>query len=65
MFSYLTYAIFEGDYHIQDIGVSEDYRRQDIATHMYRRLEEEAMQDGGKVIHGSTPDGTKWRESLA
>lgn len=63
---YLTYAIFEGDYHIQHVEVGEEYRRQGIATDMYRKLEEEALNDGGEVIHSSTtPEGTGWRESLA
>lgn len=62
---YISYAIFEGNYHIQHIEVAQDMRRTGIATQMFRHLQELATQDGGEVIHGmTTPDGAEWNKSL-
>lgn len=62
---YLSYCVFEGNYHIQHIEVAKDMQRQGIATRLFRDLEKLAAENGGKVIHtNQTPDGAAWKASL-
>jgi ribosomal protein S18 acetylase RimI-like enzyme len=59
---YLSYAVFEGDSHIQHVEVAKDMHRQGIATQLFRRLEEESE---GEIIHTmQTPVGSDWVNSL-
>ncbi|KKM61849.1 hypothetical protein LCGC14_1527640 [marine sediment metagenome] len=63
LIGFLSYAVFEGNSHIQDVEVHKDFQRMGIATRMYQKLKAESE---GEIIHTmQTPEGAAWQTSLA
>ncbi len=61
---YLDWTLFEGDVFIKMISVEEPYRRQGVATAMYRKLQDEFP--GARIDWGGlTEDGAALKDAVA